>query len=239
MVDFSGCCSLLTSRSSHSWKDARVLHRQGLCLVVDGVLDEVTAIAPIPLEDQRPLGADALDYEVTSKCRQHHNKLQFIVHIAILAIPLVRLRALRISGVRRGIRRWLAEHYKCPSCEAWRPRLQHRTCTLPKTMTFSETLALDCIVIHPPNESSWEMGHTPTSESVWHGLQSCWIIPFGYPRRVIVSQGSEFKHHLHQQLEQQCCQLWVSNAQSPWENGVCERAGGRLKELMELTFEET
>eukprot|EP00971_Amphidinium_carterae_P348362 6490448-Amphidinium_carterae.1 len=235
--------------------DAQMLHRQGLCLVVDGVPDEVAAIAPIPLEEQRPPGADGLDYEVPSASQQAsiHRTHCNLGHPTREAF----LRALRISGVRRGIRRWVAEHYKCPSCEAWRPRLQHRTSTLPKTMTFNETLALDCIVIHPPNlqGETWlhciDMGtryqtgikvgdgHTPTSESVWQGLQSCWIVPFGYPRRVIVDQGSEFKHHLRQQLEQQCCQLWVSNAQSPWENGVCERAGGRLKELMELTFEET
>eukprot|EP00971_Amphidinium_carterae_P254098 5044433-Amphidinium_carterae.2 len=233
-------------------KSARELKHHGLCYAV-GDLTEGSNIAPVPT-DELPVSGGIDDIEVPSASQQAsiHRTHCNLGHPTKEAF----LRALRISGVRRGIRRWIATHYKCPSCEAWRPRLQHRNSTLPKTMTFNETLAMDCIILNPPGLGSetWlhciDMGtryqtackvgdgHTPTSSAVLHGLQTCWLIPFGFPRHVLVDQGSEFKLALRQYLEQHHTQVLVTNAQSPWENGVCERAGGRLKELLDLAWED-
>eukprot|EP00971_Amphidinium_carterae_P033257 654907-Amphidinium_carterae.1 len=71
-----------------------------------------------------------------------------------------------------------------------------------------------------------------------NGLQTCWLIPFGFPHYVLVDHGSEFKLVLRQYLEQHHTQVLVTNAQNPWENRVCDRAGGRLKELLELIWED-
>eukprot|EP00971_Amphidinium_carterae_P200377 3976423-Amphidinium_carterae.1 len=50
-------------------------------------------------------------------------------------------------------------------------------------------------------------GHTPTSAAVLHGLQTCWLIPFGFPHHVLLDQGSEFKQALRQYLEQHHTQI--------------------------------
>eukprot|EP00971_Amphidinium_carterae_P280152 5561133-Amphidinium_carterae.1 len=237
----------------HSAWEQTLFQQGDLCGAVGDLTEEGSNIAPVPLDDPRAT-TEADEVEIPSRSQQSsiHRTHCNLGHPTKEAF----LRALRVSGVRRSIRRWVFEHYRCPSCEAWRPRLQHRTSTLPKTMTFNETLAMDCLILNPPGLASetWlhciDMGtryqtackvgdgHTPTSASVLHGLQTCWLIPFGFPRHVLLDQGSEFKQTLRQYLEQHHTQVLVTNAQSPWENGVCERAGGRLKEILQLTWED-
>eukprot|EP00971_Amphidinium_carterae_P252220 5007471-Amphidinium_carterae.3 len=110
-------------------QDARGLRHDGLCFVGDIGADDgerEPRIAPVPLDTTGPgpSGTHSIDYEVPSASQQAsiHRTHCNLGHPTREAF----WRALRISGVCRGIRRWVAESYKCPSCEAWRPRLQHR-----------------------------------------------------------------------------------------------------------------
>eukprot|EP00971_Amphidinium_carterae_P163563 3243394-Amphidinium_carterae.1 len=55
------------------------------------------------------------------------------------------LRAMRVAGVREGIRRWTKLNFSCPACAAWRPGPQRRPAMLPKAYDFCVVVGVDVI----------------------------------------------------------------------------------------------
>eukprot|EP00971_Amphidinium_carterae_P332106 6466089-Amphidinium_carterae.1 len=167
------------------------------------------------------------------------------------------LRSLRIGGVRRSIRAWIRFRFQCPSCRAWRPRLQRRPAHISDIHRFNMAVALDNFHIDVPNLGRKTVLHcvclgtryqtaktvangvVPSSEVTLAAFVDSWASTFGWPQAVLVDAGTEFRHVFRDTLEHQGVYVGVINSQAPHENGICERAGGRLKELLHLSFEDT
>eukprot|EP00971_Amphidinium_carterae_P054288 1069486-Amphidinium_carterae.1 len=166
------------------------------------------------------------------------------------------LRSLRIGGVRRSVRAWVRFRFRCPSCAAWRPRLQRRPAHIGDVHRFNMAVALDNFHIEVPNVGKKTVLHsiclgtryqtarvvadgvTPTSEAVLSAFIDSWTALFGWPQAILVDAGVEFRQVFRDTLEHHGVYIGVINSQAPHENGICERAGGRLKELLHLSFED-
>ncbi|CAJ1376426.1 unnamed protein product [Effrenium voratum] len=141
-----------------------------------------------------------------------------------------------------------AKHLKCAICdEQKRPKVQ-RPASLPVPKDISDQVHLDIFeaedalgrhhyVIHAVDFASrFQMAEViahKSSEAVVKWFTSRWQPIFGPPRVIVADQGREFVSYT---FEEMCARsstlLWHAAVQAPWQNGVCERAGGVLKGLL-------
>eukprot|EP00971_Amphidinium_carterae_P347809 6490006-Amphidinium_carterae.1 len=167
------------------------------------------------------------------------------------------LRSLRIGGVRRGVRAWVRFRFVCTACAAWRPKVQRTTAHINDVHRFNMAVAVDNFHVDVPNVGKKTILHsiclgtryqtakivaegmTPTAENVLAAFVDSWVSVFGWPQAVLVDVGVEFRAVFRDTLEHHGVYVGVINSQAPHEKGICERAGGRLKELLHLTFEDT
>eukprot|EP00971_Amphidinium_carterae_P169131 3350546-Amphidinium_carterae.1 len=167
------------------------------------------------------------------------------------------LRSLRIGGVRRAVRAWVRFRFQCPACAAWRPRLQRRPAHISDVHRFNQAVAMDNFYVDVPNIGKLTVLHciclgtryqtarvvaqgvVPTADAVLDAFVTSWVTAFGWPQAILVDAGVEFRGNFRDTLEHHGVYIGVINTQAPHENGICERAGGRLKELLQLSFEDT
>lgn len=73
-----------------------------------------------------------------------------------------------------------------------------------------------------------------SSEAIAKWFKERWLPIFGPPRVLIAHQGREFISWSFQEMcDEIGTLLYHIPVQAPWANGVCERAGGVLKTLVE------
>eukprot|EP00971_Amphidinium_carterae_P018239 359778-Amphidinium_carterae.1 len=121
------------------------------------------------------------------------------------------LRAMRVAGVREGIRRWTKHHFICPACAAWRPAPQRRPAMLPKAYDFCVVVGIDVIHVALGEHASrpylnivdWGTRYVqavrldcssdvPNPKSCLSAYLTGWSKVFGHPEVVVVDQGNEF-----------------------------------------------
>eukprot|EP00971_Amphidinium_carterae_P053937 1062020-Amphidinium_carterae.1 len=225
----------------------------------ESILDSSQRVEPPLVDEELPLSGDVgglkeHEIEVPTKSQQA-SILRMHVNLGHPDLHSF-LRSLRIGGVRRAVRAWVRFRFSCAACNAWRPRLQRRPAHINNVHRFNMAVALDNFHIEVPNVGKKTVLHTvclgtryqtakvvvegivPTAEAVVAAFTDSWVAVFGWPQSVLVDAGVEFKGLFRDTLEHNGVYIGVINSQAPHENGICERAGGRLKELLHLSFDD-
>ena len=141
-----------------------------------------------------------------------------------------------------------AKRLKCAICDEKRQRKTRRPATLPVPKNVSDQVHVDIFeevdalgrnfyVIHAVDFTSRfqmaEVVRQKSSDEIVTWFTTRWLPVFGPPRVLVADQRREF---ISCAFEEMCARhsilLWHTAVQAPWQNGVCERAGGILKGLV-------
>ena len=164
------------------------------------------------------------------------------------------LRALRVGRCRVGIRRWVRQHFHCPQCDSARKPGIRRPAILSRSYDFNRAVGVDLVEIlawHKNYNEYWlnilcwgtsyniltKVGDAKTAEKVYHKYMSDWVRHYGYPEVVVSDMGGEFMGVFSQGLGTHGTFHHVKDAESPWQNGRTERAGGLLKDQIKMAMD--
>eukprot|EP00971_Amphidinium_carterae_P349984 6491327-Amphidinium_carterae.1 len=170
------------------------------------------------------------------------------------AVPQL-VRAMKLAGVRPGIRLWTKKEFRCNECES-RGRIVKRPATLSKSFQFNQVVGVDTIHVTVGDQTMqlWlnivDFGtryqqaapmtsetENPTSEAALEAFEASWMSVFGLPETILTDLGSEFKGAFAQKFEAEGVQHLTINSRAPWEQGITERTGGLLKEQIKIAAE--
>jgi len=117
---------------------------------------------------------------------------------------------------------------------------------MPRTFAFNRVLSVDAfkveflgthhvlnMVDHGSNLQVCALLQGQTALEAWRVFYESWLRPFGPPQLLIVDGGSEFEGRFARGCEEWGILEHVIDADSPWQNGRCERHGGWVKERLE------
>ena len=104
-------------------------------------------------------------------------------------------------------------------------------------MHFHEDVGIDKVLA---NMLCWGTGHQmacvipdKTSLAARNAFASTWVKHYGWPELIITDQGPEFVGHEYTSyVASEGTLHHFIDAQSPWEQGRTERAGGSLQESL-------
>ena len=157
-------------------------------------------------------------------------------------------RALLISGAPPEVVQ-CAKHLKCSICAEKQKPKTRQPASLPVPKDVSDQVHIDLMEVHDGNGTKFYVVHAvdwasrfqmaevledKSSPSVEAFLKKRWFPIFGAPRVLIADQGKEFTSwYFADMANQYGILLWHAAIQAPWQNGVCERAGGALKAILQ------
>ena len=140
-----------------------------------------------------------------------------------------------------------AKQLKCNVCQDRRQPRTRKPATLPAPRDVGEQVHIDLLVLEDGLRQDHYSVHVvdsvsrfqaaaviedKSSASVCRFLQRHWLPMMGVPRVLIADQGREFvSAEFAEFLEAWSIFLYHTAVQAPFQNGVCERAGGVLKAL--------
>eukprot|EP00971_Amphidinium_carterae_P122614 2427689-Amphidinium_carterae.1 len=207
---------------------------------------------PVPLEENpQPTMED-----VVEECPTHEQKSVIRrMHVNLGHPPNNELlRALRLAKVRPGLRLWVKNKFYCEECHLNKKPALKRPSMLPRAYTFNIVLGIDCLEMkvgslsgeHYLNMICWgtrlqavvRIGVTLTAEAVLNQFLKSWVMVYGWPEQIICDQGSEFKGRFRDFVEWAGTLVHCTDSRSPHQNGRTERAGGLVKEQVQLVHEE-
>eukprot|EP00971_Amphidinium_carterae_P344931 6485618-Amphidinium_carterae.1 len=214
--------------------------------------DEPERAEPVPLEEvSRQVIEEATEETPTTQQKAVIRR----IHVNLGHPPLTELlRALRLAKVRPGLRLWVKNKFYCEECHMnKRPSLK-RPSMLPRSYSFNRVIGIDCLEIkvgalsgeYYVNIICWgtrlqvvaRIGVTLSAEAVLQQFLKSWVMHYGWPEQVICDQGSEFKAKFRDFLEWAGTMIHVIDSRSPHQNGRTERAGGLVKEQVQLIHDE-
>eukprot|EP00971_Amphidinium_carterae_P085445 1690422-Amphidinium_carterae.1 len=148
------------------------------------------------------------------------------------------VRAMKLAGVRPGIRLWVKREFHCNEC-ATRGRIVRRPATLSRSFQFNQAVGIDTVHITVEDQAMqlWlnivDFGtrfqqvalmstesENPTSEAALEGFEASWVAIFGLPESILTDLGSEFKGVFSQKMEGEGVQHLTINSKAPWEQGI-------------------
>ena len=88
------------------------------------------------------------------------------------------------------------------------------------------------IIDHGTNLQICTILKAVTADQVWSGFVRAWLRPLGVPEIVMTDGGSEFEAGVIRGLEELGGFHHICDAESPWQNGRCERHGGLAKKAL-------
>ena len=156
-------------------------------------------------------------------------------------------RALAISGAPPQVI-YAAKTHKCSVCaEKANPRAR-RPASLPTPKDAGDQANIDLIEVFDAAGNKFIAVHVidfatrfqmaellpvKSTAQVLSFLRKRWLPVFGAPRVLVADQGREF---ISWEFEEVCSAhsilLWHCGVGAPWQNGMCERAGGTLKVIL-------
>lgn len=156
------------------------------------------------------------------------------------------LRVLKVAKAKPEILRWVARHFECPTCSSSSRPGWRRRATLPRTYRFNKLVAIDLfylnalgatrpvmnLIDHGSNFQVCVLLKNATSGEVWSAFMRHWVRPFGIPETMMTDGGAEFEGQYSRGLEHLGIYQHVCDAESPHQNGRCERHGGLVKVAM-------
>eukprot|EP00439_Symbiodinium_sp_Y106_P068096 s466_g11.t1 len=172
---------------------------------------------------------------------------------------------LKAAGARDEVLEYVRKEFACELCGKRQREVQRRVAAFPRTFTFNRIVAVDTfyvpwqgtsvpimnIVDHGTHyqvavpikelDGSPHRGGTPRSEEAWRAFCDAWVRPYGCPEIVISDAGPEFLADFSKGLELHSVLQHLTDAESPWQNGIAERHGGEIKRrvLRELSEGQT
>ena len=123
---------------------------------------------------------------------------------------------------------------------------------LPIATDFNQTICLD-LKIWPSRDaiilyiidafSRFQQAHVipdKKAETILEKLTEGWILGlYGAPENILVDNGGEFyNQHFKDLCNNMNIRLYASSAESPWQNGLCERNHSLTDKIMEKMFQE-
>ena len=156
-------------------------------------------------------------------------------------------RALMISGAPAEVVR-AAKLHRCSVCQEMKGPKPQRPMSLPVPKEVSDQVHIDILeawdcagvryyVVHAIDHASrFQMAEVlpnKSSDSVIQWMKTRWFPIFGPPRVLVADQGKEFVSWAFERLcSENSTLLWHCAVQAPWQNGLCERAGGIIKAVL-------
>lgn len=156
-------------------------------------------------------------------------------------------RALVLSGAPPEVVK-AAKLHRCSVCDERRAPKHQKPASLPTPKDVSDQVHVDVFeaydsrgersyIVHAVDFASrFQMAERlddKSAESMVRFFKLRWIPIMGAPRVLVADQGKEF---VAWRFEEMCAEhgilLWHTAIQAPFQNGVCERAGGILKTLI-------
>ena len=156
-------------------------------------------------------------------------------------------RALVIAGAPRSTVR-AVKRLKCSVCQERRNRGTRRPATLPKARYFGDRVHIDLVKCWDAADvSRWCVNivdaasgfqvcarvKDKTSEEVIRVFRTTWATWAGYPSVLVADLGPEFASvEFTTWMESHECRVYHTPVESPWQNGIAERAGGIFKAVL-------
>jgi hypothetical protein len=141
-----------------------------------------------------------------------------------------------------------AKEIRCETChETQRPK-SHMTASLPKPRQFGDQMHIDLVAVKDGHQNTFWIMHgidaasgyqsamlmdRKTSEEVVRFFETIWIPALGAPRTVVADCGPEFTSDKMQFcMDLHDILLYHIPVETPWSNGMAERAGAALKVMI-------
>ena len=156
-------------------------------------------------------------------------------------------RALAISGAPPMVVH-AAKVHRCSICDEKRAPQARRPASLPTPKDAGDQANVDMIEIFDAAGNKFYAIHmidyatrfqmaevlpNKSTTQVLSFIRKRWLPVFGAPRVLVADQGREF---ISWEFEEFCSAhsilLWHCGVGAPWQNGICERAGGTLKVIL-------
>ena len=160
-------------------------------------------------------------------------------------------RALAVSGAP-AVAVKAGRTLKCDVCSELKGPKTKRPAALPRPRDVSDQVHIDLFEAFDCQEHRFYKVHMvdfmsrfqmaavlpdKSSASVENFVKTRWLPIFGPPRTLVADQGREFTSWSFEELcSQYSIYLYHTAVQAPWQNGVCERAGGVLKVILNATI---
>lgn len=88
------------------------------------------------------------------------------------------------------------------------------------------------------SQGAWLKSKKP--EEVMEGFLSKWLGVFGAPESILTDNGGEFQNDdILRMCERFGIKMMATSSESPWSNGICEKAVGATKEIVSKIREDT
>ena len=156
-------------------------------------------------------------------------------------------RALALSGAPPEVIHAAKNHY-CSVCQEQKKPKSRRPASLPTPKDVGDQANIDLVEVYDSTGEKFYVVHMidfctrfqlaevlrgKTAADVLSFIRKRWLPIFGAPRVLVADQGREF---ISWDFEEFCSAhsilLWHCGVGAPWQNGICERAGGTLKVLL-------
>ena len=156
-------------------------------------------------------------------------------------------RALAISGAPPQVV-YAAKNHKCSVCAERANPKARRPASLPVPKDAGDQANIDLVEVFDAAGNKFMAVHVidfatrfqmaellpvKSTAQVLAFLRKRWLPVFGAPRVLVADQGREF---VSWEFEEFCSAhsilLWHCGVGAPWQNGICERAGGSLKVIL-------
>ena len=233
----------------------------------DGELDEfLDALGneeqlPDEQEDETMVGRELRDLQVRSQVPENEESDNLVEPPPELRRELYRIhrnlghpddqtfcRALRHSGVKLDIIKWVKKKFECPICQRRRPGT-HRPAHLSRQMEFNAVVGIDLVFVQRyviVNCLCWGTGYQQAiivsnkeSSNVAKAVLGGWHKFFGPPAMVVVDQEKEFASRTFSEaIGEWGTVVHFVDVRSPWQNSRTERAGASLKTVINKILDE-
>ena len=138
----------------------------------------------------------------------------------------------------------------CDICKRFKKPHPRPIVAMPLATDFNETVAMDIkfiqgypilhIIDHVTRYSAAARVNSKKPEAVIQCVLNHWIRIFGHPKSFLVDNGGEFDNEeLKDMCEKFNIHIRTTAAESPWSNGLCERANEILASMVSKIMEDS
>ena len=161
---------------------------------------------------------------------------------------------LRLGGASQDALRY-AKLWTCAVCAQMQaPRLTRKAMLLPDEMAFNAVVGLDLLTVHDTNQKEyvclsmvdWASRYhvtilmkTKSSAETARKFCKYWVRWAGTPERLQYDRGGEFEGKFESMMDRLNVDSYTVLVEAPWQNGLVERQGGVLKNLVDSIVQET
>ena len=148
----------------------------------------------------------------------------------------------------------IAKNLKCSTCVAKKPPLSHPVNKTKRAEGFNQQVSMDTFELQVLGGKKIKILNIlcegtglqvciplwkgPKAKEVRKAYRKYWLRWAGNPIRVLTDGGTEFDGEMQEGLDRDGTYTEKTSANSPWQNGRCERHGGIWKDIYHKAHEE-